>query len=147
MLFDIMITIFLVALTTTIHAGFMLVAVHKVYPPSKTLRKGIQLTRLFRLVGIIFLMFSASLVEVLVWAVTYMAVNATQGLEKAFYFSMVTFTTLGYGDILLSERWRFLASFEAAIGIIMFGWTTAIVIAAVQRYYFNEGTGKNGHAN
>jgi hypothetical protein len=51
---------------------------------------------------------------------------------------MVTFTTLGYGDIVLDERWRLLASFEAATGIIMFGWTTAIVLAAVQSTYFGK---------
>ena len=51
---------------------------------------------------------------------------------------MVTFTTLGYGEIVLDEQWPLLASFEAANGIIMFGWTTAIVIAAVQRVYFGD---------
>ena len=66
---------------------------------------------------------------------TYLALNAIDGLEKALYFSMVTFTTLGYGEIVLDERWRLLASSGAGNGIIMFGWTTAIVIAAVQRIY------------
>jgi hypothetical protein len=55
---------------------------------------------------------------------------------------MVTFTTLGYGDVLLDDRWRLLASFEAANGIIMFGWTTAIVMAVVHRIYIAE-KGKN----
>ena len=85
-------------------------------------------------------MFIVSVVEVLVWAVTYLALNAIDGLEKAIYFSMVTFTTLGYGEIVLDERWRLLASSEAVNGIIMFGWTTAIVIAAVQRIYLSEET-------
>jgi hypothetical protein len=39
---------------------------------------------------------------------------------------------------VLDDQWRLLASFEAANGIIMFGWTTAIVLAAVQRIYFNK---------
>ena len=43
---------------------------------------------------------------------------------------------LGYGEIVLDERWRLLASFEAANGIIMFGWTTAVVVAVVHRVYF-----------
>ena len=50
---------------------------------------------------------------------------------------MVTYTTLGYGDIVLHERWRVLASFEAANGIIMFGWTTAIVMAVIRQVYFS----------
>jgi hypothetical protein len=56
------------------------------------------------------------------WALVYVALNAIEGVEQAFYFSMVTFTTLGYGDIVLSECWRLLASFESGIGIIMFGY-------------------------
>ena len=71
-----------------------------------------------------------------------MALGEINDLEPAFYFSMVTFTTLGYGDIVLDERWRLLASFEAATGIIMFGWTTAIVLAAVQSTYFGKKIGK-----
>ena len=88
--------------------------------------------------GVVILMFLASVLEVLVWALTYLALNAIEGFERALYFSMVTYTTLGYGDVVLIERWRLLSSFEAANGIIMFGWTTAIVIAAVQRIYFKE---------
>ena len=88
--------------------------------------------------GIVLMMFLISLVEVFIWACAYLVLNAIEGMEQAVYFSMVTFTTLGYGDVLLDERWRLLASFEAANGIIMFGWTTAIVIAAVQRLYFSE---------
>jgi hypothetical protein len=47
-------------------------------------------------------------------------------------------TTLGYGDVVLAEQWRLLSSFEAANGIIMFGWTIAIVGNGVQLIYFGE---------
>ena len=97
-----------------------------------------RLRRINQVSGIVILLFLASLLEVLVWASTYLALNAIQGFERALYFSMVTYTTMGYGDIVLPESWRLLGSFEAAIGIIMFGWTTAIVIAAVQRIYLRE---------
>jgi len=59
--------------------------------------------------------------------------DAIEQLETALYFSMVTFTTLGYGDVTMSPDWRLLASFEAANGIIMFGWTTALIAAVIQR--------------
>ena len=71
-----------------------------------------------------------------VWAATYLSIDAIEGLEKAIYFSMVTYTTLGYGDVLLDENWRVLASYQAANGIIMFGWTTAIVMYAIRNVYF-----------
>ena len=56
-------------------------------------------------------------------------------LETAFYFSMVTFTTLGYGDVVLSGEWRTLASIQAANGVIIFGWTTALIFYFIQRIY------------
>ena len=126
----------MMVVTTAIHAGGMLLvmqmsASHK-GPSTK------RLTRLFLVSGVVILMFIVSVMEVSVWAVTYLALNAIQGFERALYFSMVTFTTLGYGDVVLAEDWRLLSSFEAANGIIMFGWTTAIVIATVQRHYFAE---------
>jgi Ion channel len=48
---------------------------------------------------------------------------------------METFTTLGYGDITLDKDWRLLSSFEAANGLLMFGWSTALVFTAVQWIY------------
>jgi len=85
--------------------------------------------------GTILMFFVAALVEVGVWATSYLVLGALQGLETSLYYSMVTFTTLGYGDIVLPDRWRLLSSFEAANGIIMFGWTTAVVMAVVQRAF------------
>jgi voltage-gated potassium channel Kch len=85
----------------------------------------------------------ACLVEVSAWAVAYVILGAISGAEPALYFSTVTFTTLGYGEIVLDPRWRLLASFEAANGIIMFGWTTALVIAVVQRVYFSAQAGNH----
>jgi len=129
----------LMVMTTAIHTIGMMMALQLIKrqegaQKSRWLRK----TNIHLVSVIVLMMFFVSLAEVLIWACTYLALRASEGLEQAVYFSMVTFTTLGYGDVLLDERWRLLASFEAANGIIMFGWTTAIVIAAVQRIYFRE---------
>ena len=83
-------------------------------------------------------MFLASLLEAVIWAISYLVLDAIQTVEEALYFSIVTFTTLGFGDITLSESWRLLASLQAANGIIIFGWSTAITMAAVQRLYFKD---------
>ena len=72
------------------------------------------------------------------WAGCYVWVGAVEQFEDALYFSIVTYTTLGYGDITLNPDWRFLSSLEAASGIIIFGWSTAIVIAAFQNIYFSK---------
>jgi hypothetical protein len=126
---------FLIVVTTGIHAGGMMLALYfSRFQGGEKLRG----FRVLRVSGVVLLMFNVSLLEVLVWAVAYLKLNAIEGVEKAVYFSMVTFTTLGYGDVLLDEHWRLLASFEAANGILMFGWSTAIVIAVVQRLYVAE---------
>jgi len=64
--------------------------------------------------------------------------GALQKIEAALYFSTVTFPTLGYEDILLDEKWRLMAAFEAANGIILFGLTTAVFVGVVQLLYFSE---------
>ncbi len=76
-------------------------------------------------------------VEVVLWAITYLLlIPGTQldSFEKATYFSMVTFTTLGYGDITLADHeWRLLSGVEALNGILLVGWTTAFLFMVVQR--------------
>ena len=138
MLMNILIAAIIIIATVGIHAAAMMLAVQLIRKKEGGLREKLRQTNLYRVSGIVLLMFLASLIEVLVWAIAYLALNAIEGFEQAFYFSMVTFTTLGYGDIVLQERWRLLASFEAANGIILFGWTTAIVIAVVHRVYFSK---------
>jgi voltage-gated potassium channel Kch len=78
-------------------------------------------------------MFVTTLVEASAWAVTYSMLYAVSDFEKALYFSTVTYTTLGYGDIVLDAQWRLLSSFQAANGIIMFGWTTALIVVVIYR--------------
>lgn len=67
------------------------------------------------------------------WAFTYVAVGAITMAEPAIYFAIVTFTTLGYGDITLSEQWRLLAAITALNGLIIVGLNTAFLIEALTR--------------
>ena len=67
------------------------------------------------------------------WAATLMYVELFDSLEAALYFSTVTFTTLGYGDITLNESWRLLGSLAAVDGLIIFGLNTAFLIEFASR--------------
>ncbi len=67
------------------------------------------------------------------WAATFMLVGAFHSLEPALYFSLVTFTTLGYGDITLSPEWRLLAALSAANGLLLFGLSTAFLVEFLAR--------------
>ncbi len=74
------------------------------------------------------------------WAIIYYILpNITEfeTFEKSMYFSLVTFTTLGYGDITISESNRILAGFEAINGILLIGWSTAFMFSVVQ-YIWNR---------
>jgi hypothetical protein len=73
------------------------------------------------------------LVEASLWSLTYIVIGAIEDMEKALYFSVVTFTTLGYGDVVPGEGWRVLAALQAAVGILVFGWSTALMIALITR--------------
>ncbi len=84
-------------------------------------------------------MSAAAFLESMLWAGLYVMVGALPTTSEALYFSLVTFTTLGYGDITLHEPWRMLAAFQAANGILMFGWTTAIIVAVAQRVFLHQG--------
>jgi hypothetical protein len=83
-------------------------------------------------------MFIAIVIEAVLWALVYLYTPGITHLsdhQTAFYFSMVTFTTLGYGDVVLTGEWRTLASIQAANGVIMFGWTTALIFYFIQKIY------------
>ena len=135
---NIVIAFFMVLMTTVIHAGGMLLAMRAVHLEKQRLEQSLGRIRFYLVCGIVLLMFFVSMLEVSIWAAAYLVLNAVQGFDQAFYFSMVTFTTVGYGDIVLDERWRILASFEAANGIVMFGWSTAIIIQTVQRVFYRK---------
>ena len=75
-------------------------------------------------------------IQIAVWAVAYLLLVSVEELatfESALYFSFVTFTTVGYGDITLAAPWRVLSGIEALNGIMLVGWTTALLFAVVQR--------------
>ena len=69
------------------------------------------------------------------WAGVFLTVGEFTELSKALYFSVVTSTTLGYGDITLSERWQLLASFEAMGGLILFGASTAFLLGVTRSWF------------
>lgn len=67
-----------------------------------------------------------------VWAVTLYGLGLFQTLEESVYFSIVTYTTLGFGDVLLPKEWRLLAGMAAANGLLNFGLLTALLVEALR---------------
>lgn len=67
------------------------------------------------------------------WAFAMMGLGIFDSLELSVYFSLVAFTTLGFGDILLPEEWRLLGGMAAANGLLNFGLVTAILVEALRQ--------------
>lgn len=77
----------------------------------------------------------AHLLEIALWAGFYAWQKALPSLEASFYFSSVTYATIGYGDVVLPETWRLLAAIEGLTGILMCGWSAAFFFAVVSNLY------------
>jgi Ion channel len=67
--------------------------------------------------------------EVAVWAQFYLSRHCFSDAETAYYYSLTSYTTLGYGDVLLSRPWRIMGGLEAMVGVLMFGWSTAALVS------------------
>jgi len=84
-----------------------------------------------RLIGIMIatvsILMAAHLLEITVWSLAYQFVGAAPDESDPLYFAFVNYTTLGYGDILPVARWRLLGPMAAMNGVLLFGWSTAVI--------------------
>lgn len=115
MLSNITIGAVLILFTTAVHAGGMHLALQSIRHQVTGVESRAHLNRVLRVGRVVRIMYLVAIVEVLIWGGAYLALGIVEGFEKAAYFSAVTFTTLGYGDVVLD-------------GSLMFGWSTAVVI-------------------
>jgi hypothetical protein len=99
--------------------------------------------------GITLLALIAHLVEIAIWALLYEACGEFTGLAPAFYHSAMNYTSLGYGDVVMSASWKLFGPLEAADGLLMFGVSTAMIFATIQRLFRTRfkpaGTAHTGH--
>jgi hypothetical protein len=123
----------LMALCVSIHAGGVAQALRNLRPRVESASGYWRETWLFVLAAVWMLLLH--LAEIGVWAGFYVWRDVFPDLQTAFYFSAVTYTTTGYGDLVLSEEWRLLGGVEALTGILMCGWSTGFFMALVSRVY------------
>lgn len=81
-------------------------------------------------------LFLGHLAQIALWAIPFRIFGEFSEFRTAFYHSAVNYTTLGYGDIVMSEEWRILGALEAASGVLMFGVSTATFFA-IMRHLFS----------
>ena len=125
----------LLATCVIVQSVGMLVLIHwlarvrRVLESPSTPRRVAFLLRLF--LGIVLL----HLIQVGLWAVVFWHAQELPNLETALYFSLATYTTIGFGDVVVGPGWRVLAGIEGLTGILLVGWSTAFVFAVVNRMY------------
>jgi hypothetical protein len=81
----------------------------------------------------ILLALAGHFVEIALWALSFVLCGEFSNFAAALYYSAATYTTVGDGSIVISARWRLLGPLEAADGMLMFGVTTAMIFAVIQR--------------
>jgi Ion channel len=85
------------------------------------------------LVGMTLLLLASISLCVWLWALCLLALGVFQEIEPAVYFSLVSLTTLGFGDIVLDRQWRILSGMMGANGLLIFGLTTAVLVDFLSR--------------
>jgi hypothetical protein len=96
-----------------------------------TLRPWLRLVAI--MVAAVLMLMMAHMAEVFVWAAAYALTGTTPDNADPTYFAFVNYTTLGYGDILPVARWRLLGPMTAMNGVLLFGWSTAVIFEVLRK--------------
>ncbi len=84
---------------------------------------------------VLLLLFAGHLLQIAIWAILFIKLGEFGDFQTAFYHSSVNFASLGYGDIVMSERWRLLGALEAINGVLMFGLSAGTLLSVMTRLF------------
>ncbi len=131
-----------VALNIVLHAAAAMFWVSDTNRVLGLWQKRLTRIRILKLLIFSFLVLTVlHIIHCLVWAIAIYFIPSIgldfQNLHEIFYYSLVTFTTLGYGDMTISTDWRILSGIEAINGIMLIGWSTALMYSLIQNIYKN----------
>lgn len=76
-------------------------------------------------------------IEIALWAELYVRLDLIRDSEVAFYYAAVSYTTLGYGDVVLEPKWGILGAIAAANGLLLFGMSAALLVDACLKLRLN----------
>ena len=94
----------------------------------------------WRLLSVAWRLVLLHLAEIVVWGLFYWWQKCLPDAESSFYFSAVTYTTVGYGDLVLPKEWRLIGSVEGLTGILMCGLSTGLFFAVVSKFLASRST-------
>jgi hypothetical protein len=121
------------AINIAIHAAMMttLVRLAQIAGAKRRSHPSLFLTAV--MIPIVSLLMATHALEVAVWAWAYLIVDAAPAGTRLVYFAFVNYTTLGYGDIVPVERWQLVGPMTAMNGVLLFGWSTAVMFEVLRR--------------
>jgi hypothetical protein len=116
----------------TIHALVMVTVIRVVRAVDEwaTARQTLRLIAV--MIATVTVLMIAHLAEVLVWSLIYVMTSAAPDGTDLIYFAFVNYTTLGYGDVTPVERWHLLGPMTAMNGVLLFGWSTAVIFEVLR---------------
>ena len=133
MLQQLMIGAFVLSLTVVVHALFIWAAISIDHRRGWTRGEGQFLKEVPVLIFSAVWILIAHILEIGIWAATLLKLGIFDAMEPAVYFSIVTFTTLGFGGIELPLEWRLIGGLIAANGFLLFGLSTAFLVEFINR--------------
>jgi hypothetical protein len=124
--------------TIAIHALVMTVVIRVAHAMAArpTSHPSLHLTGV--MIAAVLVLMAAHTGEVMVWALTYAMVDAVPAGAGLVYFAFVNYTTLGYGDVIPVKEWQLLGPITAMNGVLMFGWSTAVIFEVLRRALAHE---------
>jgi len=119
--------------TILIHALAVIVVVHLIRRQHRLGHVGVRFRQDVAIVYVATLVVAAAhLFEISIWALVFVFCGEFARFAGAFYHSATNYTTLGYGDVVMTPSWKLLGPLEGADGMLMFGVSTAIVVSVIQ---------------
>jgi voltage-gated potassium channel len=128
MLIQLVLAIVMVVMTVTVHL-LGLAGLVRLLRARHGLVRRVRKSALTLLLAASLGLFALHTLEIWLHAAVYLLVGAAANFEEALYFSTVTYTTLGYGDVVLAQTWRIFGAIEGATGLMMIGWSTAFLVS------------------
>ncbi len=116
-----------------IHALVMTIVVRVARTASMKKKSQLSLFLIAVMIPTVSVLMVAHALEVIVWSLAYSIVDAAPAGANLVYFAFVNYTTLGYGDVVPVERWRLLGPMTAMNGILLFGWSTAVIFEVLRK--------------
>ena len=136
MLRQLLVAFILVSINVSIHATGMVALFQWITRMRSRIEKKFDPPdEIWLLIRIFAVIISLHLAQICAWAAFYTLWGALEDFESALYFSITSYTTIGYGDIVLPSRWRLLGGIEGVTGVLMFGWSTGAIFAVANRLF------------